>query len=307
MNDVIADVAGEHLGRATVHLGGVVRSYRSTRVLDGVDLDLFPGVTGLLGPNGAGKTTLLRLLATVLAPDSGELRLLGRDPDVADDRVEIRRRLGYVPQEPGFHQDFSVFEFVDYLAILKEMTDRSARRDEVCRVLRSVGLDEVRHKKIRKLSGGMRRRVAIAQALLGRPELLVLDEPTVGLDPEQRLRFREMLSSVAPGTTVVLSTHQTNDVAALCQRVVVLHEGTIRFDGAPAALAESAVGHVWLTDERHPAARLAWTTAEGRVRNIGEAPPTAELIAPTIEDGYLLLVGDSAVDPRTEPTPETVT
>ena len=284
-----------------MRLAGISRSYRTHRVLDGLTLDLSPGVTGLLGPNGAGKTTLLRLLATVLAPDRGELRLLGRDPGRSDDRVEIRRRLGYVPQEPGFHQDFSSFEFVDYIAILKEMTDTGSRHDEVRRVLGVVGLDEVRHKKIRRLSGGMRRRVAIAQALLGRPELLVLDEPTAGLDPEQRLRFREMLSDVRPGTTVVLSTHQTNDVAALCQRVVVLHRGDVRFDGTPAQLAASATGRVWLSDTRDPAARLAWTTAEGRIRNVGDAPPGAELIEPTIEDGYLLLVGGETADPRAEP------
>ncbi len=287
--------------RPTIQLLDVARSYRSNRVLDGFTLDLRAGVTGLLGPNGAGKTTLLRLLATVLAPDSGELRLLGRDPRRSDDRIEIRRRLGYVPQEPGFHQDFSAFDFVDYIAILKEMTDTTARHDEVRRVLGVVGLDEVRHRKIRRLSGGMRRRIAIAQALLGRPELLVLDEPTVGLDPEQRLRFREMLSDARGGTTVVLSTHQTNDVTALCQRVVVLHEGTVRFDGTPSALAECAAGRVWLADRRDPAARIAWTTGEGLVRHVGEAPVGAHVIEPTIEDGYLLLVGSGATAQSAEP------
>ena len=284
----------------TVQLSGITRSYRSHHVLRGLTLDLRPGVTGLLGPNGAGKTTLLRLLATVLAPDDGRLLLLGRDVRQGDQRVKVRRRLGYVPQEPGFHQDFSVFEFVDYLAILKEMTDTAARHDEVRRVLEVAGLGDVRHRRIRKLSGGMRRRVAIAQALLGRPELLVLDEPTVGLDPEQRLRFREMLADCGPDTTVVLSTHQTGDVAALCGRVVVLHDGLVHFDGTPAELAAAAEGRVWLSDHRDPHARIAWNTAEGQVRNVGDAPPGAHLITPTIEDGYLLLVGSSAQDPSSE-------
>lgn len=283
----------EHVG-PSVQLSGITRSYRSQHVLRGVTMDLLPGVTGLLGPNGAGKTTLLRLLATVLAPDDGSLRLLGRDVRLVDERVEVRRRLGYVPQEPGFHQDFTVFEFVDYVAILKEITDTSTRHDEVRRVLGVVGLDDVRHRRIRKLSGGMRRRVAIAQALLGHPELLVLDEPTVGLDPEQRLRFREMLADAGPDTTVVLSTHQTPDVAALCGRVVVLHDGLIRFDGTPAELASVAASRVWLSAHRDPNARIAWNTAEGRVRNVGEPPPGAHLIEPTIEDGYLLLVGSGA-------------
>ena len=284
----------------TVEMSGITRSYRSQQVVQGLTLDLWPGVTGLLGPNGAGKTTLLRMLATVLAPDGGELRLLGRDLGRGDERIEVRRRLGYVPQEPGFHQDFSAFDFVDYVAILKEMTDSAQRHAEVRRVLQVVGLDDVRHRKLRRLSGGMRRRVAIAQALLGGPELLVLDEPTVGLDPEQRLRFREMLADVGPAATVVLSTHQTGDVAALCGRVVVLHDGAIRFDGTPAELAATAAGHVWLSDRRDPHARIAWNTAEGEVRNVGDAPEGAQLIEPTIEDGYLLLVGSGAQEPTSE-------
>lgn len=285
----------------TVQLTDITRSYRSHRVLRGVSFDLTHGVTGLLGPNGAGKTTLLRLLATVLAPDGGDLRLLGRNVRHGDERVEVRRHLGYVPQEAGFHQDFTAFQFVDYVAILKEMTDATDRHDEVRRVLRVVGLDDVRHRKIRKLSGGMRRRIAIAQALLGRPELLVLDEPTVGLDPEQRLRFREMLTDSGPHTTVVLSTHQTGDVAALCGRVIVLHEGVICFDGTPSELASAASGRVWLADRRDPRARIAWNTADGQVRNVGNAPDGANLIEPTIEDGYLLLVGSGAHDQSGEP------
>jgi ABC-2 type transport system ATP-binding protein len=276
---------------ATIRIENISKSYRSTRVLEGLDLAFEPGFTGLLGPNGAGKTTLLRILATVMAPDRGNLQILGRDPAIDDGRTEIRRRLGYVPQETGVHDDFTAFEFVDYLAILKELTDRETRHDEVRRVLDVVGLSDVRHKKLRRLSGGMRRRVIIAQALLDRPELLVLDEPTVGLDPEQRLRFREMLSSVSPGATVVLSTHQTTDISALCQRVVVLDTGAIRFDGTPAELTAMAEGHVWLSTERDAGSSVAWVTGEGRVRNVGTAPLRAELVEPSIEDAYLLLVG----------------
>ena len=285
----------------TVEIHDVTKRFRRTPVLDHLSLDLGPGVCGLLGPNGAGKTTLLRMLATVLAPDGGHLRILGRDPRRSADRVEIRRRLGYVPQEPGYHESFTAFEFVDYVAILKEMTDREARHHEVRRVLDVVGLADQRQQRISKLSGGMRRRVAIAQSLLGHPELLVLDEPTVGLDPEQRLRFREMLSSVAPGTTVVLSTHQTTDVAALCARVVVLHGGGVRFDGTPAELTATADGRVWLDDARHPQAQVAWTTGDGLVRNVGDAPVGSTLVDPTLEDAYLLLAGSGAL-PAMEPS-----
>lgn len=279
-----------------VRVQDVTKTFGRTRALEGVSLVAGPGVTGLLGPNGAGKTTLLRLLATVLAPDGGRLQLLGRDPQDASERLEIRRRLGYLPQEPGFHRGFTVFEFVDYVAILKEITDRRARHDEVHRVIDLVGLSDVSGRRIRALSGGMKRRVGVAQAVLGDPELVVLDEPTAGLDPEQRLRFRDLVSRIAEDRTVVLSTHQTEDVAALCSHVVVVDRGRSVFDGTPSALTGSADGRVWLAPERSPGARLAWRTPDGDVRNIGdEVPPGARRVHPTLEDAYLLLVGDAAV------------
>ncbi len=279
----------------TVVVDAVAKRFGRNHALDGVSLDLATGVTGLLGPNGAGKTTLLRMLATVLVPDTGSLRLLGRDPADPDDRLAIRRRLGYFPQEPGFFRGFTVFEFVDYVAILKEMTDARRRHDEVRRVVAEVGLEQVSGKKIRALSGGMRRRVALAQSLLGDPELLVLDEPTVGLDPEQRLRFRDVVSRVGEGRTVVLSTHQTEDVAALCHRVLVIDRGRIFFDGTAASLAALAAGRVWVADARSGDAQVAWRNGNGRYRNIGDAPGGAETVEPTIEDAYLLILGDRAL------------
>jgi len=278
----------------TVRIDALEKRFGSLRAVDGVSLDLEPGITGFLGPNGAGKTTLLRMIATVLAPDAGSVEILGRRTASAGDREEIRRHLGYLPQEPGFHRSFTAFDFVDYIAILKGLTDRKRRHDEVRRVLTLVGLDPVMHKRIRKLSGGMRRRVGIAQSLLGDPDLLVLDEPTAGLDPEQRLRFRELLTERDPGRTVVLSTHQTDDVAALCQRVVVILGGVTRFDGKPGELTATAEGHVWAADDRDPSAQLAWAGPDGRVRHIGTPPAGAELVAPTLEDGYLLLAGAAA-------------
>ena len=273
---------------------GLHKRLGRTQALAGVTLDAREGITGLLGPNGAGKTTLLRIVATVLAADGGRLRVLGGDPSDPQERLEIRRRLGYVPQEPGFYRSFSAFEFVDYVAILKEMTDRRARHDEVRRVLELVDLADVMQRKIKALSGGMRRRVALAQALLGDPQLLVLDEPTAGLDPEQRLRLRELLSNLAQDRAVLLSTHQTEDVAALCQRVIVLDEGAAPFDGTVRDLADHARGKVWVADDRAPEAQLSWRTADGRHRHVGVAPAGAELLAPTLEDGYLTLLGSRA-------------
>jgi ABC-2 type transport system ATP-binding protein len=280
----------------TVEVVGIEKRFMRTHALNGVTFEAGAGITGLLGPNGAGKTTLLRMMATVLAPDAGDIRLLGWDPRKAEDRLAIRRRLGYMPQEPGFHRNFTAFEFVDYVAILKEMVERRARHDEVRRVLALVGLEAQLGKKIKHLSGGMRRRVALAQALLGDPDLLVLDEPTAGLDPEQRLRFREIVSERAADRTVILSTHQTEDVAALCPRVVVLLDGKALFDGTPRDLAGIARGRVWMASERAAGAHLSWRTGDGGHRNIGDAPSGADLVEPTVEDGYLLLVGSRAFE-----------
>lgn len=273
---------------------GIDKRFGRTEVLDGVGFTAGAGITGVLGPNGAGKTTLLRILATVLSRDGGTVELDGNDP--AADPLPYRRRLGYMPQEPGFHPNFTVFEFVDYLAVLKEMTARRQRHDEVRRVIDTVGLTGSSAKKIRKLSGGQRRRVALAQALLGEPDLLVLDEPTAGLDPHQRLQFRQLVSGVAADRIVILSTHLTDDVAAIANRIVVLDQGTVRFDGTSAELADHGTGRVWLADANNPSAHLSWRTGEGRHRHVGEPPPGAEIIAPTLEDGYLLLVGT----PRSE-------
>ena len=275
---------------------GVSKRYGSLRALDGVSLSMEAGITGLLGPNGAGKTTLLRCLATVLAPDSGDIRVLGRDPDRPSERTEIRRQIGYMPQEAGFYRSFTVFDFLDYIAILKEEVDREQRHGDVRRVLGLVGLENRSTDKIRKLSGGMRQRLALAQALLNEPQVLLLDEPTAGLDPEQRLRFRDMLSRLSEFGAVLLSTHQTEDVAALCDRVVVLDGGRVRFDGTPRDLTSLASGKVWLVPERPETARVSWRTAEGWYRGVGEPPTNAELIEPTIEDAYLLLVGSAALE-----------
>ncbi|WP_029431552.1 ABC transporter ATP-binding protein [Blastococcus sp. URHD0036] len=272
-----------------VVLTGLGKRYRGTTALHDVTLDLPAGVTGLLGPNGAGKTTLLRIVATALSPSSGEVRVGGHDPADPSGRLAIRRRLGYLPQESTVFGGFTAFAFVDYVAVLKEMTDRAARHAEVRRVLDEVGLGDRAHQRIRALSGGMRRRVGLAQALLGRPELLVLDEPTVGLDPEQRLRFREVLAGLSPDTCVLLSTHLTEDVAALCPRVVVMDRGSVRFQGPTAGLAALAEGRVWDADAADPGATVSWRTPEGRARNVGSPPPGADLVPAGPEHGYLLL------------------
>jgi ABC-2 type transport system ATP-binding protein len=280
---------------ATVSVRGVVKSFGRTRALDGLDLTAGPGITGLLGRNGAGKTTLLRVLATVLAPDAGTVQLLGRDASDPAVRVQIRRRLGYLPQDPGFYRSFTAFEYVDYIAILKEMNDRAGRHYEVRRVLDVVGLTEVAHRRIRALSAGMRRRVAIAQALLGAPALLVLDEPTDGLDPEQRMRLLDVLTKIGERhTAIILASHQTEDLAAVCQQVAVLHSGRIRLAASPEAIAAAARGRVWTSPRPDASAQITWRTGAGIFRNLGNPPNGAQLLEPTLQDAYLLLVGQDA-------------
>jgi ABC-2 type transport system ATP-binding protein len=279
-----------------VELAGVGKRYGRKHALADVDLTFDLGVTGLLGPNGAGKTTLLRIVATSIAADSGQVRLLGRDPHGSHTELTaVRRELGYLPQELGYPSDMTAFGFVEYVAVLKEWNNRQRRVEEVRRVLDLVDLTDQATVRVAKLSGGQRRRVGLAQALLGDPRLFVLDEPTTGLDPAQRADLRRTLSTLGHSSTVLLSTHQTEDVAALCERVVVLAGGTVRFDGAVADLVATAVGRVWLADEPGADALVSWRTGTGRHHVVGGTPPAgADPAEPTLEDAYLLMLGPDA-------------
>jgi ABC-type multidrug transport system ATPase subunit len=199
------------------------------------------GVLGLLGPNGAGKTSLLRMIATVIPPSSGRLRLLGRDPAVYGQRRQIRRRLGYVPQNLGYYPGFTVAEFIEYFALLKEMPPERVHH-AVATAIEQVGLGDRARAKLRTLSGGMLRRVGIAQAIVNRPGLLLMDEPTAGLDPEQRVAFRAMLRELGQRATVIVSTHLVEDVGAACTQVALMDQGRIVFQGTPDELTARGAG-----------------------------------------------------------------
>ncbi|MGE0027143.1 MAG: ATP-binding cassette domain-containing protein [Thermoleophilia bacterium] len=278
-------------GAPLVAIDGVTKRFGAAVALDRVSLDLDAGVTGLLGPNGAGKTTLIRLLATAEPPTAGTIRVLGHDATgTLAQRTEVRRRIGYLPQEVGFPRGMTAFGFIDYVAVLKEWTDTPARHAEARRVLGLVGLGDRAAARVRTLSGGQRRRLALAQAFIGDPALLILDEPTTGLDPEQRAGLRGVLSG-RPGA-VLLATHQTEDVAALCERVVVLDGGAVRFDGRVRDLVATAAGQVWLGAGEVPGAYVSWRTGTGRIRSVGGRPgPGDEAAEPTVEDAYLLMLG----------------
>jgi ABC-2 type transport system ATP-binding protein len=208
-----------------------VRVGRNRMAVDGLDLTLGAGVHGLLGPNGAGKTTLIRTLATLLVPTGGDLVLLG-----GIDRHTLRGRIGYLPQDFGYYRRFTVREFIEYMAWLKEMR-KSEVPAAVQRAVERVGLADRAGDRLKTLSGGMIRRVGIAQAIVNEPQILLLDEPTVGLDPAQRLRFRQLLREMGRDTCIVVSTHLVEDVAAACDDVLLVSDGKLVFQGTPDQMA----------------------------------------------------------------------
>jgi len=279
---------------------GLSKTVSGTVALDGADLAVEGGLTTLLGPNGAGKTTLLRCLATVWMTDAGSVLIDGLNPQHESDRVEIRRRLGYLPQEPGLAASARVFDVVDYVAVMKQigtgaLNPERWRRHHVMELLDRVGVADKAADKVSTLSGGMRRRVGLAQALLGAPSLILLDEPAAGLDPEERTRLRSILAERRHRATVVQSTHLT-DEAAYSDRVLVMSAGRLVFDGSPDRLAALADGRTW-TQPTPPSVvdvhiQTHWRQADGSYRCLGQPPPDATLVTPTIEDGYLLAQGD---------------
>ena len=264
------------------------------RALQGVNLELdSPSLVGLLGPNGAGKSTLMKLLVAGLLPTGGAIRVDG-EPLLRRERA-LKARLGYLPQDFGLYDELTVTQFLDYMGALKGLRDSRAA---IRRAIEEVHLEEKAKAKIRTLSGGQRQRVGIAQALLGEPELLIFDEPTVGLDPEERIHFRNLFSRLAQKRLVLLSTHIIEDVQSVCSRLLVLHRGKLRFDGPPEELIRAAEGHVGTFDETggereeglHITARV--NTARGvACRAVAETlPPYVQPAEPTLEDAYLYLI-----------------
>jgi ABC-2 type transport system ATP-binding protein len=271
-----------------IEFENITYHYGRTLALDQLNLRLEPGLHGLLGQNGAGKTTLLRILATLHYPKQGSVRIMGLDPKKHDERLELRRILGYLPQEFTPYPQFSAFEFVEYIAILKGMRDSPQRRARVMAVLASVGLESVIHQKTGSFSGGMRRRLGIAQALVNQPQLLVVDEPTAGLDPAERVRFRHLLASTSAVHTLI-STHIVEDVTAVAPQVSVLHKGKFIYQGKPQALAQCAQNRVFLSDQ---AVGMVVSSGEDGHRVLLDTPPShGQALDPTIEEGYLSLIG----------------
>lgn len=213
------------------------------RALDDVTLSIPKGMFGLLGPNGAGKSTLMRTVATLQTPTSGAIQF--GDIDILQDPEALRKRLGYLPQDFGVYPRVSAYDMLDHMAVLKGIGSKGARKDTVETLLNQVNLWSVRKKAIAGFSGGMRQRFGIAQALIGNPDLIIVDEPTAGLDPEERNRFLNLLAEIGENVVVILSTHIVEDVSDLCPKMAVLVGGQIKLEGAPANLIEKARGTIW--------------------------------------------------------------
>src|SRR5579883_2749125 len=237
----------------TIAMRGLTKTYRGrVQALRGIDLTIQNGMFGLLGPNGAGKTTLMRILAGILRPTAGSLTIGGVDCATERGRTAVKRMLGYLPQELGMYPDLSAREFLDYIGILKGLTDGKARRRRVDDLLELVSLTDVANRKIKTFSGGMKRRVGIAQALLNDPRLLIVDEPTAGLDPEERIRFRNLLSELGGNRTVLLSTHIVEDIAQTCHNLAIMKSGIVVFQGTTEELTNEARGKVWIVTTSGP-------------------------------------------------------
>jgi len=277
---------------------------RAVQALNGIDLEIGPGMFGLLGPNGAGKTTLMRILAGIVNPSGGRVNVAGLDLTTEKGKRAVKFMLGYLPQELGLYPDLTARQFVDYMAILKGLDDPRVRTRRVDEVLQLVGLADAAGRKLKGFSGGMKRRVGIAQALVNDPRLLIVDEPIVGLDPEERIRFRNLLVNLAADRSVILSTHIVEDIGQTCRDVAILAHGQVLFRGSPAALIEAARDHVWTliaSPTEKPNHNLTVVSmlhlSEGiQYRLVGPdaaAYPQAQPAQPGLEDGYVWLMKDS--------------
>lgn len=213
------------------------------RALDGITLTIPRGMFGLLGPNGAGKSTLMRTIATLQEPDAGSIHL--GDIDVLNEKHKVRETLGYLPQEFGVYPNVSAERLLEHFAVLKGIADRRARKEVVSALLHQTNLHDVRGKKLGGYSGGMRQRFGVAVALLSNPKLIIVDEPTAGLDPAERVRFLNLLSAIGEDAVVILSTHIVEDVSELCSRMAIINRGRILVEGEPLAAIDSLKGKIW--------------------------------------------------------------
>jgi ABC-type multidrug transport system ATPase subunit len=270
------------------------------RALDNVSFSAESGVLGLLGPNGSGKTTLMSMMATLHDPTNGVLTVDGMD--VRKSKPEIRRRIGYLPQDVGLYPNLTVFETLDYMGLLYNLDDPKDRAARIDRSMVRLNLTHLRDREVQTLSGGMRQRVALAQAIIAQPSVLIVDEPTAGLDPEERIRVRSFFADLARECLIVLSTHIVADIEAVASSLVVLRQGRLLFFGKPEELLRTLEGKVWSIAQHGPEQKLPEngfletglyrTPDEIQIRGVAENRPCPEaaVSTPNLEDAYIWLM-----------------
>ncbi len=284
-----------------IEISQLTKTYSgAVQALRGVDLEIGgTGMFGLLGPNGAGKTTLMRILAGLLRPTSGRIVVFGHDVSEPKGKLAVKALLGYLPQELGLYPDLTAREFLDYVALLKGIGDPNVRRRQIADRLELVRLSDVADRRLKTYSGGMKRRVGIAQALLGEPQLIIVDEPTVGLDPEERVRLRNLLGDTARRCLVILSTHIVEDISQSCNDLAVINRGVVLQRSSPREMIAQARGHVWhiLAGDERPDGGLAIVSTlqlqagvQYRVVGTPDAHYNTTPVEPTLEDGYMWLM-----------------
>jgi len=281
-----------------INIKNLTKIYKKgVKALDDINIKIEEGMFGLLGPNGAGKTTLMKILATLLEATSGDVKV--GEYDITNNRKEIRGMLGYLPQEFGVYPKLKTWEFLDYIASLNGIKNKTKKRKKVEEMLDVMGLTEVRDRKAKKLSGGMVRRLGIAQALIGDPKVLIIDEPTTGPDPEERIKFRNLLADISLNKIIILSTHIVGDISSTCQNIALLDNGKIVFEGNPLELVKMAEGHVWkividdreLDEVKKNYNIITTVPVNGKLelkivgREINKY--SGEIIQPTLEDAYV--------------------
>ena len=279
-------------------INNLCKNYRKKKALENVSITIRSGMYGLLGRNGAGKTSLMRILATLSVPSSGEVSINGIP---IKDVSKIREIVGYLPQDFSFYKSMSVYDAMDYLGLLSNIPDK-VRKERILTLLERVNLKENVKTKVRALSGGMKRRLGIAQALLHNPQILIVDEPTAGLDPEERIRFRNLLSDFADDRIVLLSTHIASDIESTCDGVAVLNDGRLIFHGSTGELIQQAEGKVWLITaskemDRHIKDKYVCLNMSNmgtgvQYRILSDTPPKEKGViqSPALEDGYMYLL-----------------